>query len=149
IIRGAAGAAIGRLTALLAEVKTPSARSDNMIFAYGEVARGIDLAVRTTRLTAAVTRELQVNAGPMWAALEGSFAQATDLAEYVMETCGLDYRTAYHVVGDAVREASRRGLRGVDLDGAMLDAAAVRVVGRPLGLAARDLGDLLDPRTVV
>ncbi|HKA95119.1 MAG TPA: lyase family protein, partial [Streptosporangiaceae bacterium] len=51
IIRGTAGTLIGRLTGLLAVAKTPSARSDNLIFAYGEVPRALDLAVRATRLT--------------------------------------------------------------------------------------------------
>jgi argininosuccinate lyase len=149
IVRGAAGTVIGRLAGLLAVVKTPSARSDNLIFAYGEVPRTLDLTARSTRLTAAVIRTLRVNGEAMWAALQAGFAQATDLAEYVMQTCGVDYRTAYQVVGTAVREASRQGLRGVDLDGSMLDTAAVVVVGRPLGLASRDLTDLLDPRQVV
>ena len=62
----------------------------------------------------------------MWAALESGFSQATDLAEYVMQTCDLDYRTAYQVVGVAVRAAHAAGLRGLDLDGARLDAAAER-----------------------
>jgi len=35
ILRGAAGSLIGRLSGLLAVAKTPSARSDNLIFAYG------------------------------------------------------------------------------------------------------------------
>ena len=39
----------------------------------------------------------------MWASLESGFSQATDLAEFVMQTCGVDYRTAYVVVGAAVR----------------------------------------------
>ncbi|MGH3320894.1 MAG: argininosuccinate lyase [Streptosporangiaceae bacterium] len=149
IVRGAAGTLIGRVSGVLAVTKTPSARSDNMIFSYGEVPRAVDLAVRTTRLTAGVIRTLQVNAGRMWEVLEGGFAQATDLAEHVMQVCEIDYRSAYHVVGRAVRAANRRGLRGVDLDNATLDAAAQEVVGRPLGLSDRDLAEVLDPRRVV
>ncbi len=41
IVRGAAGVLIGRLDGFLAVVKTPSARSDNLIFAYGEVPRSL------------------------------------------------------------------------------------------------------------
>jgi argininosuccinate lyase len=149
IIRGAAGTLIGRLTGLLAVAKTPSARSDNLIFAYGEVPRSLDLAFRATQLTAGVVRTLDVNAGRMRAVLESGFSQATDLAEHVMVVCGIDYRTAYRVVGHAVRQASAAGLRGVDLDGAMLDAAAEAVTGRPLGLAGRDLAAVLDPGQVV
>jgi argininosuccinate lyase len=48
-----------------------------------------------------------------------------------------------------VRDAGRRGLRGIDLTGAMLDEAAREVVGRPLGLAGNDLEEVLDPRAIV
>ena len=149
IIRGSAGSLIGRLAGLLAVAKTPSARSDNLIFAYGEVPRALDLALRATRLSTGVVRTLQVNAERMRAALDSGFSQATDLAEYIMQTCAIDYRSAYRVVGDAVRQASAAGLRGADIDGAMLDAAAAEVTGRPLGLAGRDLSAALDPWQIV
>jgi argininosuccinate lyase len=149
IIRGASGTLIGRLSGFLAVIKSPSARSDNLIYAYGEVPRALDLALRTTRLTEGVVRTLQVNGARMWAALEGGFSQATDLAEYVMQACDLDYRTAYQVVGVAVRAASAAGLRGLDLDGARLDAAAQEQTGRPLGLTGTDLTQVLDPRRIV
>ena len=149
IIRGASGTLIGRLTGFLAVIKSPSARSDNLIYAYGEVPRALDLAVRTTRLTDGVVRTLEVNAEQMWRALESGFSQATDLSEYVMQTCALDYRTAYQVVGTAVRTANQAGLRGIDLDGAMLDAAAIVYCGKPIGLTGADLTEVLDPRQIV
>jgi argininosuccinate lyase len=149
IIRGASGTLIGRLTGFLAVIKSPSARSDNLIYAYGEVPRALDLALRTTRLTDGVVRTMAVNTPRMWSALESGFCQATDLAEYVMQTCGLDYRTAYQIVGIAVRTAHEAGLRGVDLDGAMLDAAAKEYTGRPIGLAGSDLSEVTDPRSIV
>jgi argininosuccinate lyase len=149
IIRGAAGTLVGRLTGLLAVAKTPSARSDNLIFAYGEVPRALGLALRTTRLSTGVVATLEVNAARMRAALDAGFSQATDLAEYIMQACGVDYRTAHRVVGHAVREASAAGLRGADLDGLMLDRAAMSVTGRPLHLAGHDLSAVLDPRQIV
>jgi argininosuccinate lyase len=149
IIRGASGTLIGRLSGFLAVIKSPSARSDNLIYAYGEVPRALDLALRTTRLTNGVVRTLQVNPARMWKALENGFSQATDLAEYVMQTCDVDYRTAYQVVGIAVRRAHAAGLSGVQLDGRMLDEAAVEYLQRPLGLGDRDLTTVLDPRHIV
>jgi argininosuccinate lyase len=149
IVRGAGGVLIGRLSGFLAVGKTPSARSDNLIFAYGEVPRALDLATRVTRLMSGVVSTLAVHPERMLAALEGGFSQATDLAEYVMETCDVDYRTAYLVVGRAVRAASRQGLRGVDITGDLLDAAAAEQTGRALGLAGRDLSTVLDPRQIV
>jgi len=149
IVRGAAGVLIGRLTGFLAVVKSPSARSDNLIFAYGEVPRALDLALRVTRLMSGVVSTLSVNAERMWEELEGGFSQATDLAEYVMGKCGIDYRSAYVVVGHTVRAAARAGLRGIDITGEMLDAAALEHLDRPLGLAGTDLTPVLDPRQIV
>lgn len=149
IVRGASGVLIGRLSGFLSVVKTPSARSDNYIYAYGEVPRALQTAQRITRLMTAVVSTLVVNEERMWEQLVGGFTQSTDLAEHVMLEAGIDYRTAYRVVGATVREASRRGLRGIDITGQMIDGAAIEVLGRPLGFADRDLDSVLDPRSVV
>lgn len=149
IVRGTAGVLIGRLCGFLAVVKTPSARTDNMIFAYGEVPRSLELAGRATRLMRGVVATLEVKRERMWQALLDGFSQATDLAEHVMQTCDLDYRSAYQLVGEAVREAARRGLRGVDIDGRMLDEVALSRLGRRLGLGDHDLSQVLDPRGIV
>jgi argininosuccinate lyase len=148
IVRGAAGVLIGRLSGFLAVVKTPSARTDNLIFAYGEVPRSLELAARVTRLMSRVVATLGVRPERMWESLVAGFSQATDLAELVMQGCTVDYRTAYQVVGAAVRAAARRGLAGVDLTGEMLDEAARGEIGRPLGLAGARLTEVLDPRAI-
>ena len=149
IVRGASGVLIGRMSGFLAVVKSPSARSDNLIFAYGEIPRALDFTIRVSALTTGVVRTLNVNAERMWSELERGFTQATDLAEYVMVAAGVDYRTAYHVVGRAVRAASRQGLTGLDITSGMLDGAAEEVCGRPLGLDATALAEALDPRRIV
>lgn len=149
IVRGQAGVLIGRLSGFLAVVKTPSARTDNLIFAYGEVSRSLIAAHRVTRLMTGVMSTLSVNPERMWEALLSGFSQATDLAELVMQACTVDYRTAYRIVGQAVKTASQKGLRGIDIDGAMLDEAAREVVGRPIGLGGVDLGEALEPRRIV
>ena len=149
IVRGTAGVVIGRLTGFLAVVKTPSARTDNLIFAYGEVPRALEMVGRATRLMTGVVSTLRVNRDRMAESLRDGFSQATDLAEYVMQTCGIDYRSAYLVVGAAVRQASREGRRGVDLTGEMLDEAARGQLGRPLGLSGQSLADTLDPKQIV
>ncbi len=149
IVRGASGILIGRLAGFLAVVKSPSARSDNLIFAYGEVPRALDLAVRVTRLMSGVVSTLRVNNERMAAELIKGFSQATDLAEFIVERCRIDYRSAYVVVGETVRAASRRGLRGIDITGEMLDAAAREHCGAALGLAGVDLHPVLDPKQIV
>jgi argininosuccinate lyase len=149
IVRGASGVLIGRLTGFLAVAKSPSARSDNLIFAYGEVPRALDLSIRVTRLMSGVVGALYVNTGRLAAELAAGYTQATDLTEFIVQTCGVDYRSAYVVVGKTVREASRRGIAGKDITGAMLDEAAQAETGRSWGLADVDLTEALDARAIV
>jgi argininosuccinate lyase len=149
IIRGASGVLIGRLTGFLAVTKSPSARSDNLIFAYGEVPRALDLSLRITRLTSGVVRTLKVNPVRMREELDRGYTQATDLAEHLVQRLGVDYRTAYVVVGNTVRAASRAGIPGAEITGAMIDEAAVAHTGRSWGLAEVDLSGVLDPVSIV
>jgi argininosuccinate lyase len=149
MVRGEAGVLIGRLTGMYALAKSPSARSDQLIFANGEVPRSLDLAIRATRLMAGVTAGLTANPERMYEALESGFSQAADLAEHLMTERQVDYRTAYEIVGVCVRGAAAAGLRGIDITGKMLDEAAVEVTGEPLGVAGLDLTEVLDPRAVV
>lgn len=149
IIRGASGVLIGRLAGFLAVTKSPSARSDNLIYAYGEVPRALDLAVRIARLSAGVVRTLRVNSDRLAEEVRGGYTQATDLAEYLLQSCDVDYRTAYLIVGRTVRAASRAGVRGVAITGEMIDEAAVEHRGTPLGVAGRDLSAVLDPWQIV
>jgi argininosuccinate lyase len=149
IVRGASGVLIGRLSGFLSVIKTPSARSDNYIYAYGEVPRALDLAHRITVLMTGVVSTLEVRHERLLQQLERGFSQSTDLAEYVMLETGIDYRTAYRVVGHTVREASRNGQRGLDIKGADIDAAAVELLGAPIGMSDLDLTEVLDPRRIV
>jgi argininosuccinate lyase len=149
IVRGAAGILMGRLAGFLAVIKTPSARSDNLIYAQGEVPRALELALRVTRLMSEVVATVEVHAERMLEELARGFSQATDLAEWVMMECHVDYRTAYQVVGRTVRTASQRALRGMDITGAMLDESAQSLLGHDLGLRDRDIGEVLDPRAIV
>ncbi|MFC7594853.1 argininosuccinate lyase [Terrabacter sp. GCM10028922] len=149
IVRGASGVLIGRLTGFLAVTKSPSARSDNFIFAYGEVPRALDLTIRVTALMTGVVRTLHVNADNLREELVKGYTQATDLAEHLTQIRHVDYRTAYFVVGDVVRDASRVGLRGLDLTADMLNTAAEGRTGASWGLIDSDLQAVLDPAQIV
>ena len=62
MVRAHAGVLIGRLTGLLATSRTPSARSDGLIVAYGEVPRALVRATAATRLMAGVVDGVQADA---------------------------------------------------------------------------------------
>jgi len=53
------------------------------------------------------------------------------------------------VVGNTVRAASRSGVPGVEITGAMIDDAAVAHTGRSWGLTGTDLSAVLDPWQIV
>jgi argininosuccinate lyase len=149
IVRGASGVLIGRLAGFLAVTKSPSARSDNFIFAYGEVPRALDLALRVTELMSGVVRTLQVNPERLREELVRGYTQSTDLAEHLTQIRDIDYRTAYFVVGDVVRDASRAGIPGMALTAQMVNEAALRRTGAHWGLLDADLEPVLDPAQIV
>lgn len=149
IVRGASGVLIGRLSGFLAVTKSPSARSDNFIYAYGEVPRALDLAERVSALMAGVVRTLVVHPDRMLAELARGYAQSTDLAEYFTLQRGLDYRTAYYVVGDAVRRASREGVPGQEISAAMINEAALARTGASWEVTDADLAGVLSPAAIV
>jgi argininosuccinate lyase len=141
VLRGGAGTLIGRATGVLATQRTPSGRTDNLLYAYGEVAGAVALGARLLRLAAAVAESLTVHHEAAERALRGGFAQATDLAEVLSGVAGIDYRSAYRVVGRAVA--------GGRLDAGALDAAAQEVLGRGLELPAEVVADALDPAACI
>jgi len=149
MVRGATGVLIGQATGLLAVQKSPSARSDSLIFAYGETPAMVDQARRTTELMAGVVETLAVDEARLREQLDGGFSQATDLADELMLRFGLDYRRSYQVVGRAVRALADEGRAAVDLTLADLDAAAREVLGRSLPIEPADLAGVLDPAAIV
>lgn len=129
VIRGAAGTLLGRATGVLATQRTPSGRTDNLLYAYGEVAGAVDLATRVIDLAAAVTESLRIRAATI-----PPEAMAADAAELLSLEQGLDYRSAYKRVGSEVAAGER-----LDLDPA--DAIATRTV--PGGAAPAPMDAML------
>jgi argininosuccinate lyase len=99
VIRGAAGTLLGRATGVLATQRTPSGRTDNLLYAYGEVCGAVELATRAVDLAAAVTESLTFNAVVL---APGTFA--ADVAEALTQHANIDYRTAYRTVAAALAE---------------------------------------------
>jgi argininosuccinate lyase len=149
MIRGTTGVLIGHVAGMLAVQKSPSARSDNLIFAYGEIPDALEHARRMTELTAGVVATLTMNEARLREALANGFSQSTDVAEQLMVSCGVDYRTAYQIVGAAVRRLAAEGGTAGDLSPMLLDQIALEQLGRPLAIDAATLADALDPSAIV
>ena len=147
VIRAGAGTLIGRTTGLLVTQRTPSARTDNWLHAYGEVAAALDLARRIVALGAEVAQTLVVDREALTSAAGTNFTFAADLAEELVLRHALDYRSAYRVVGRAVATAMDAGRTTVTR--ADLSDAATDVLGHPVSLDPESLRATLDPARIV
>jgi argininosuccinate lyase len=146
VIRGGAGTLIGRVAGALATQRTPSARTDNWLYAYGETAGAVELASRVVALGAELVRTLRIEEAALRAAAADGFSGATDLAEALVLAHGLDYRSAYQVVARAVADADGAGRQ---LTPAGLADAAGQLLGRPLAVDPALLADALEPHRAV
>ena len=109
VIRGGCGTLIGRSAGLMSTQRTPSARTDNWLYAYGEVVGAVEMAGRLLRLAADVVKTMEVDVERLTDSAGDHFTTATDLTEFLVLGNGLDYRSAYRIVGRAVARVSERG----------------------------------------
>lgn len=149
VIRTQAGIAAGDLAAMLVALHTGSARTDHFHLLNGSVPRALDEAVAVTRLSAEVVAGLEIDAARWERAARQGFTAAADVADVLAVEAGLDYRTAHHIVGRAVRELVDAGLAPDALTPERLSAAAEVAAGRPVEISAAALADALDPAACV
>jgi argininosuccinate lyase len=147
VIRAGAGTLVGRATGLLVTQRTPSARTDNWLHAYGEVVGALDLARRVVALGAEVVRTLTVDRAALREAAGAGFTGAADLAEELVLRYGLDYRSAYRVVGRSVAEAIEGGRSAVTADD--LARAAGELLDRHLDVDPETVAAASDPARIV
>jgi argininosuccinate lyase len=145
VVRTQAGIAAGELAGMLVTLHTGSARTDHFHLLNGSVPRLLDECVAVARLLAAVVAGMEVEPERWARAAREGFTAAADVADVLAVEAGLDYRTAHHVVGRAVRELVEAGLPPSELTPARLSAAAQATVGRPAEISAQALADALDP----
>jgi argininosuccinate lyase len=148
-VRGTAGMLVARVTELYVVARTPSAQADNRLIAYGEAPRALDLTTRSVKLMTGLCASLQVCPEPMARRIDEGFAQATDLAEILMQAHALDYRTAHEIVGKVVRRLQVRNGTARDITPALIAETAQEVLGRPLEVSERQLADALDASALV
>lgn len=116
VIRGGASTLVGRATGLLTVQRTPSARTDNWLYAYGEVTSGLEMATRLVALGSAVVTSLHVHEQRLAAQAARDFTSATDLADELVLRAGIDYRTAYRIVSAAAARGHDNGRTTFDQD---------------------------------
>jgi argininosuccinate lyase len=116
VVRGAGGVLIGRLTGLLALLRTGSARSDHFIYAYGEVTGAVALLARTMRLLGGVVGTMRFDAPRLTEHAQAAFLGAADLAEQLVAAGTLPHGASHELVGAVARvmAAERRAQPELD-----------------------------------
>jgi argininosuccinate lyase len=137
VLRGGAGTLIGRATGVLATQRTPSGRTDNLLYAYGEVAGAVDLAARLLRLAGAVAASLTFDGARAGRVLRESGAMATDVAEAITLATGRDFRSVYREVGRDLEAAAHAVPDALD------PAAAIATRTVPGGAAPEPMDAML------
>lgn len=74
-----------------------------------------------------------------------NFSTLTDVADLLVRDCGVTFREAHHVAGAAVRIALDRGLDSSEIDHAVLEQAALEVLGRTITISPEQALSSSDP----
>jgi len=98
------------------------------------------------RLMANVLGTAEVNRALLLERARASFANVTELADLLVREAGLPFRTAHSVAAALVKMAEAKGIRDVrQVEPALVEEAALKVLNRPLGVPADKLREALDP----
>lgn len=124
VVRATAGTVAGDLAGMLVALHTGSARTDHFHVLNTVVPRAMEEVVASTRLMAAVVDRMTLDATRAGEAARRGFITAADLSDVLAQEAGLDYRTAHHVVGRAVKMLVDRGEDESALTPALLAEAA-------------------------
>ncbi|MFZ4754408.1 MAG: lyase family protein [Miltoncostaeaceae bacterium] len=145
VVRATAGTVSGDLTGILVALHTGSARTDHFHVLNTVVPRAMEEEVASTRLMAAVVDRMTLDATRAGEAARRGFITAADLSDVLAQEAGLDYRTAHHVVGRAVKMLVDAGQDESALTPALLAEAAKASDGITLVVDEALIARALDP----
>ncbi len=100
-------------------------------------------------LLSKVVSTLHINVSRMAASCSADFSTATELADLITQKKKIPFRTAHRIVGAAVMKAVQDGKMPDDMDSRMLNAAAERITGKPLGFDDEEITAAMTPLRAV
>lgn len=107
--------------------------------------KSLELLEKLYRLLACVIGTAEVNVEKLRKRAEASFATITELADTLVRTDRLSFRTAHHIVSKVVKEALAQGIAVNEVTLAHVNAAAKGIIDKPLQLDEEMLRQALDP----
>jgi argininosuccinate lyase len=153
-IRYLAAECIGNTMTVFAQLKTFSEQLGDLEATGPTAWRTFDRVRAALRFMRGVLATLRVKTEVMRARAGANFSQATQLADEIVKQRDLAFRTAHRIVGKLVRTCLERGVSPSDVTPAMVDVAAMAILGRPIQLSAEilrrtlNVDDILRSRTM-
>jgi len=141
-IRGVANKMIGVLTTVTATARTPSGQPDNRLLIYGELPDALHTINNAAALMTEVLQEMHFNNGRGRALVESGWILATDLAETLVQECGLDFRSAHQLVAFLASEYEGKSI--LELDHQVLLNFGESVLGQRLSITEERYKTALD-----
>lgn len=146
-LKATSGQSIGELVSMLASMRATHFTNsvDGVRLALKGGWQVLEATHNSLILGDLVVRSLKANPRVMLERIQKSFATVTSLAEFLVQKCDVSFRDAHHIGGALVRIALDRRLDAGQLDSALLDEAAEKVIGRKLRCTSADVASALDP----
>ena len=141
-IRGVANKMIGVLASVTASARTPSGQPDNRLLIYGELPEAMQTVNNAVELMTEVLQEISFNTNRGKALAESGWILATDLAETLVQECGLSFRSAHQLVAFLASEYQGKSI--LELDHETLSHFGEIVLGQPVLITKNQLKIALD-----
>jgi argininosuccinate lyase len=144
-VRGLSGRSIGWLPATLGMLRSVSSSDLDLLFGEELTDEAARDSISVLALTHASLETIDFKTDLMRHRAGVYWSTAANLADELVRTTGLPFRSVHGVVGRLVRLALERGIAPEGVTSALLDEAAEQVLGRPFGVADGVVGRALDP----
>jgi argininosuccinate lyase len=144
-VRGLSGRSIGWLPATLGMLRSVSSSDLDLLFGEELTDEAARDSISVLALTHASLETIDFKTDLMRQRAGVYWSTAANLADALVRTTGLPFRTVHGVVGRLVRLAIDRGIAPEGVTSALLDEAATQVLGRPFGVAEDEVRRALDP----
>jgi len=148
-IRYLSAEGIGNTMTVFAQLKTHSEQLGDLE-ATGPVAWHLfDNAHAALRFMKGVLSTLMVKKEVMRERAGANFAQATQLADAIVQEKGMCFRTAHRIVGSLVNRCLDEKISPVEVTTAMVDRASIEIHGRPLKMNPETIRKAMDPAYII
>ncbi|MCD0503869.1 argininosuccinate lyase [Bordetella petrii] len=146
-LRGKTGHVIGLTSAAFSTVKSThfTHSGDSSRESTRTCWEACEEALKALDLMKLLIEEVEPNQVRMAARAADDFSTVTDLADLLVRRADISFRDAHHIIGAVVRQALDAGMPARSITPDMIQAAAVRQLGRQVALDADGIAACLDP----